>query len=476
MTVLNTPQYRAVVQDGLLVSDFQESLFPELLFRAEATASDWGEQEGDSKIFTGDGPIPVTTAPVAPMAEPEVVDYDREQWVAQLHRWGKTKPTHVPTSVHAAMNLLIRDTKALGKHAGQTLNRIVRNRLYNACLSGHTVADGAQSGVTTLRVKRLNGFTRARRPDLTTGSPVRFDPVSVNNPLQIKVNQNTGSATSTTVVGFTPDFPNDEIGPGTLTLSAAVTVLDRASVVADTATAIRRAGGGYRVDEIGATDKLAFSDLYNAIARLSSMDVPRCADGYWHGHLTPNAKAQIFADPEFRQINESMPEGLAYSQFAFKRALGGIWFENNENPQAGLNVNIPNGSTDGATLDQYHPAREDFAGELYPSGTPTNAVGSIDRTLILGGGWIKEYYVDQDKYTTEAGTNARISEMPQVTDGAVKVMAERVLLIQLAPRDKWQEVVDQSWKFTGDFVARTDAATGDAAVYKRGIVIEHIKT
>ncbi len=472
MTILDTPTYRKLVQDNLITAKFEGALFPKMLFRSEAMEEEWGDQTGDSKVFTGNGLIPVRTASVAPLAEPPLLGYGREQWTAQMRKYGIGIDTHTPTSAAAAVKLVVEDVEALGKNAGQTINRLVRQVLFNAGLSGHTVADGTQGPSTTIRVKRLNGFTRARRPDLAAGSPVRFDPVSANNPLPIKYTNTLAS--SVNVIGFTPDFAGDEIGPGTITTSAAISVTDRDAIVADTSTLIRRSGGGNRIDDLGASDLLVFSDLRTVLARLANMDVPQHSDGFFHGHMSPISKNQIFGDNEWQRLNESLPDGLAYSEFVIGKKLGAIWYENNENPQL-HNVSIANGSTDGATGDNYNPALESFAGELFPNGTPTGAAGKVQRVLVTGGQFLREYYVDQDAYITEAGVNGRISEMPRTQSGGVQIMAQRVKLIQRAPQDRWQEVVSQAWRFVGDFVARTDAASGDGRYIKRCAIIEHIE-
>jgi hypothetical protein len=472
MTILDTPTYRNLVQDNLITAKFEAALFPKLLFRSEAKEEEWGDQTGDSKVFTGNGLIAVTTAEIQPLADPEVAGYGREQWTAQMRKFGKSIDTHTPTSAAAAVKLMVEDVEALGKNAGQTINRICRLRLFNAALSGNTVVDGASGPSATVRLKRLNGFTRARRPDLVAGSPVRFDTVSASNPLPIKWGNTL--ANSNTVIGFTPDFPGDEIGPGTVTLASAVTVADRDAFVADTATYIRRSGGGNRIDDLGASDVLVFADLRAVLARLANMDVPMHADGFYHGHMSPISKNQIFADNEWQRLQESLPDGLAYSEFTIGKKLGCVWYENNENPQL-HNVNIPNGSTDGATGDQYTPLRESFAGELFPNGTPTAAAGKVQRVLVTGGEFLREYYVDQDSYITEAGVNGKISEMPRTGSGSVQLMAQRIKLIQRAPQDRLQEIVSQSWRFVGDFVARTDAATGDGRYIKRAAAVEHIE-
>lgn len=471
-TILDTPQYRALVQENRIVAEFQDALFPKLIFRSECEDEEWGEQQGDSKIFTGEGIMPVTTAPVAPLSDAPVASYGREQWMATINRYGKSLDSHAPTSAAAAVKTILRDVKKLGENAGQTLNRICRDKLMNAGLSGHTVADGAQGPTTTIRVKRLNGFTRARRPDLPAGAAVRFEPVSANNPLPIKYGN--ALASSTTVVGYTADFPGDEIGPGTITTSGAITVADRDAIVADTATWIRRSGGGNRVDDLGNTDVLTLADLRAVLSRLSNMDVPRHGDGYYHGHLDPTSNNQIFGDNEWQRLNETLPEGFAYTNFALGRRLGCIWLDNNQCPQI-ENVNLPNGSTDGATGDNYNPALEAYAGDFYPNGTPTNAAGKVHHVIVTGGGGLKEYYVDQDAYMTAAGVAGKISDMPQDKTGDVTIVVERVKLIQQAPKDRFAENVPQTWKFVGDHVFRTDAATGDGRYYKRVGLVQHIE-
>lgn len=455
--ILQTPQMRQLVQENALDRFFADGLYPQQLFRAEAEEEKWEANVGDNKTFTGKGLMKPRLRPLQPGQDPTPHDYKLEQWTAEQHKYADTIDTHLPSAVAAAVNKLTEDLKTLGLNAGQTLNRLPRNKLYNSAGAGWTVADGAQNAVTTLRVKRLNGLTRARRPDLTTGSPVRYDLVSANNPLPITVVQTVGGAVDRNVTGFTPDTPGDELGPGTITISSAVTVADRDAVYASTRTYVVRSGGGNATDALtGGTDILHLSDIRSAVARLRGVDVMPTGDGTYHMHVDPTGESQLYADNEFQRLNISLPEGMAYRDFAITRILGCTVYRNNECPQV---LNVDGASS--ATFSQDDP----FAGELYANGATTGA--KVHRALVIGGGALKEYYVDQNAMITEAGIAGRVETGARVVNNGIEMDVQRIHIIMRQPQDRLQEIVAQTWKFQGDWVCRTDGATGDAAAYKR---------
>lgn len=463
-TILQAPEIRSLVQDNILERAFHDALFPRLLFRGEASPVMWPANVGDRMIFTGAGLIPPKLKPLSPGVDPVPSSFGAEQWEAQLQQYGDAIDTHMPTSIAAIANLFLRNAQQLGLSAGMTMNRLVRNKLYNAALAGHTVADGAQTAVTTLRVKRLNGFTRARRPDLSTGSPVRFDTVSANNPLPIKIYDNAGPAeVSRSVVGYTPDTAGDEVGPGTITLSGgAVTVSDRAYVISTPRTYLVRVGGGNKVDDVGSSDLLRLSDIRQAVARFWQMNVPEHADGYFHAHLDPTSQAQIFADQEFQRLLTSLPDYYMYRQFALGVLLNTVFFRNSECP---LPETVTGGATGAFSQD------DNFAGELYNNGNASTGV-KVHRTLLCGQGFIHEYHQDLGALVTEAGLTGRVAE-PRITNNGIEVNADRVQLIIRSPLNRLQDVVSTAWKFIGDWPVRTDAMSGDSAYFKRALVIEH---
>lgn len=459
-TIMQSPDIRALVQDGILERAFHDALFPRLLFRGEATPVIWPANVGDSMVFTGVGLIKPKMRPLTPGTDPAPSSYQSEQWVAQLQQYADSIDTHMPTSIVAIANLFLRNAQQLGLSAGQSLNRIPRNRMYNAALSGWTVADGAQSAVTTLRVKRLNGFTRARRPDLSAGSAVKFDTVSTNNPLSIHV-YSSGADAVRSVTGFSPDTAGDETGPGTLTLDSAVTVLDRAYVYAADATGIVRVGGGLKVDDVGSSDLLRLQDIRQAVARFWQMNVPEMPDGRFHCHLDPTSQAQVFQDQEFQRLLTALPDYYMYRQFAIGELLNCVFFRNSECP---VPETVEGGLT--ATFNQDDP----FAGELFNNGATSGV--KVHRALFVGQGAMHEYYQDLGQLITEAGITGKVGE-PQITNNGIEVFSDRIQLVIRSPLNRLQDMVATSWKFIGDWPIRTDATTGDTARFKRVVSIEH---
>ena len=460
-TILQDPTIRGLVQDNLLERTFHDALFPRLLFRGEAAPVLWPANVGDQMVFTGAGLIPPKMKPLTPGVDPTPSSFSAEQWTAILNQYGDTIDTHMPTSIAAIANLFLRNAQQLGLSAAQSLNRLVRNRLFNAAESGWTVADGAQSAVTVLRVKRLMGFTRARRPDLPAGSPVRFDQVSSNNPLPIIVRNTTPADQAVNVIGYSPDTPGDEIGPGSITLDASVTVADRAYVYATNASYVVRVGGGFKVDDIGSSDLLRLSDIRQAVARFWQQNVPEHPDGFFHCHLDPTSQAQVFADQEFQRLLTSLPDYYMYRQFALGVLLNTVFFRNSENP-------VPETVTGGltATYDQ----NDNFGPELYNNGTTSGV--KVHRALFVGQGFIHEYYQDLSALITEAGLTGRVGE-PRITNNGIEVFSERIQLILRSPLNRMQDVVAASWKFIGDWPVRTDVTTGDKAAFKRAVIIQH---
>lgn len=456
-TIIQAPEIRALVQENILERAFHDALFPRLLFRGEATPQLYPANVGDSMVFTGTGLIKKKQRPLSPGTDPTPSSFQSEQWTAQIQQYADSVDTHMPTSIAAIANLFLRNAQQLGLSAGQTLNGVVRNRMYNAALSGHTVVDGTQGSSVSVRVKRLNGFTKARRPDLALGSAVRFDAVSTNNPLAITI-----AGAPASVVGFTPDTPGDEIGPGILTLAAVSGgVTDRDAVLADDRTRVVRVGGGDSVDAIGSSDLLKLSDIRAAVARFWQQNVPEQPDGRFHCHLDPTSQAQIFADTEFQRLLTSLPDYYMYKQFAIGELLGTVFFRNSENP---LPETVEGGDTATFDLD------DDFAGELFAGGAPGGVVAH--RPLFVGQGLIHEYYQDLQLLLTEAGVTGRTGE-PSITNNGIEVMTDRIQLLIRSPLNRLQDLVSTSWKFIGDWPVRTDVTTGDVARFKRVLVIEH---
>lgn len=451
--ILGTPEVRKIVQEGALERAFHDALFPNVLFRADAVPMPWPAGVGDTYIASAPGLIPPVMAPLTPGRDPEPVSYPMEQWEAQVQQYASTIDTHMPTSIVAIVDLFMRNAHQLGMQAAQTMNRIVRNKMYNAAESGWTVANGAGVASTSLTVKNIAGFTRARS---ASGSKVRFDTVSSSNPLSITV-----GGTAASVIACTPTNTGSEVGPGVLTLASGISWSDRDYVKAIDATELVRVGGGNSVGSIGTTDLPGLADIRSAVAIFRRNNAPVHPDGHFHAHLDPDSEAMILGDPELQRLMTGVPDHFTYQEFALGRMLGVIFLRNNECP-------IPQTvyPYDGTTFS----VNDNFGGELYSDGTISGT--PIHRILLSAMGGIYEYRMDMSGLLTEAGMVGRSGDVHVVNNG-VDITADGVQLIVRAPLNRLQDQVSTSWKFMGDWPCRTDACTGGPGRYKRFSLIQH---
>jgi hypothetical protein len=449
----------------MLERAFHNALYPRLLFRGEAVPQKWTQNIGDNMTFTAEGLLTPDASPLIPGQDPDDAQATFEQYSAQLQQYGKPSiSTFMPNDMVAIAKIFMSNARRLGLAAAQAINNQVRDRMYNAAESGWTVVDGAFSGVATIRVKRLNGLTRARRPDLAAGSPVAFAPVSTNNPLSVHI-FDSGADTVFSIISFLADNPGDEIGPGTITLNTTVTsVLNRAYVKTADRSDLTIVGGGNKVDDVTAVDTPSFTDVRSALTNLQNNNIPVHPDGRFHAHMDPTSQARLYDTPEWQRLNTSLPDFYYYRQYALGEFLGIVFMNDTQCPQSNT---VVGGST--ATFSLQDP----FAPELFGGANAGTVNGvPLHRMIITGMGGIFEYYMDQSALITEAGLNGKTGAF-SITNNGIEVLTERITLIIRAPIDKLQQSVSMSWSLFADWPVRTDASTGDAARYKRFATILH---
>ena len=454
------PQLQDLNQKGLLERAFHDPLYVQLQFRAEALWEEWTEQTGQEFYMTRRGLLKPATTPIQPGQDPPVQQAPYEQWVTRLEPYGTSSNTHMPTSTTANASLLLSDIAGLGLQAGQTMNRVCRNKLFRAYLSGMTVSlTTISTSDTSLRVASLNGFTDL----LLTATNAKPQPVSVTAPLPITIGTG-GSQVAASVIGFIQDNPNDPLGSGTLLLSAAVGVTfgtSRQAVVSAYAPRVIRATPGLSVDSIGPSDGMVLQMAINAVAFLRQAGVAPHEDGYYHGHVSPLANAQFFSDAVFQRLNQSLPEHAIYKEGFIGTISGIMFFMNNE---------APDPTTVEATLTPT------ASGGFYSSDIGAEVINgagtAIGRIIITGRGSLYERSLDASKFVTEAGITGKTGEF-DVINNNIKILTERIQLILRAPIDALQQVVTSSWYISTDFPVPSDQlATSGKQRYKRAIVLE----
>lgn len=407
--------------------------------------------------MTRPGLLRPVTRPIAPGTDPQPQTVAYEQWIARLCRFAGTIDTHIPTSAVSNADQFIRNIHQLGLQAGQSLNRIPRNELFKAYLSGQTLTVAATAAPdTTIRVASLNGFTDV----VQKGQQVRPQPVSSANPLPITISGATGPHN---VIGFVPDNADDPFGPGTLQLDAAVgaVLAARAVVLSSARPRVLRSGGGDSVDAIGAGDVFQLQDAINAVNVLRKNNVPPHEDGFYHAHIGTEGNSQVFTDPAFQRLNTALPDHVYYQE-AFIGTIAGIaFFLNTESPDP-LN-----------TGDRTATGTSAFYSEDVGAETTNESGINVGRILVTGRGSIYERWLDESKhYVTEAGITGKTGEFTVVNNG-IEVLTERIRLILRAPINRLQDQVAATWSISTSFPIPSDATSGGPERFKRALVIEH---
>lgn len=452
------PSILQLVQTGLLERAFHDSLFPSLLFRAEAQFEEWDTNSGTELFMTRPGLLAPITKALAAGTDPTPQSVSYEQWIARLDRFSGTIDTHMPTSAVSNSDQFLRNVQQLGMQAGQSLNRIPRNKLFTDYLSGQTCLTAVTAAVDlSIRVSSVNGFTDV----ITKGVQVRPTPVGTSSPLTITV-MNGATPIVRNVIGVDLDNPNDPNGPGTLFLSAAIGAIVpvRSAVLSSAKPRVMRSGGGNNVDAIGASDIFQLQDAIQATNWLRRNNVPPHEDGTYHAHISTDGNNQIFTDPAFQSLNRSLVDGERYQEAFLGKIAGITFYMNNECPDQ-FNAGA---RTATGTLAAYS---EDIGAET------TNEQGvNIGRIIVTGRGALYEKGLDESAYVSEAGIQGKIGDF-QIVNAGVDVSTERIKLIVRAPVNRLQDTVSTSWSITTSFATPSDVTAGGAERFKRAVCIEH---
>jgi len=450
------PQLATIIQDNTLERIFKDSLFPRLLYRMEVQADKWAANIGERMSFTKAGRLTVNTTPLTPGSDPTPSAYQFEQWVAEAAQYGNTLDTHMPTSAVALAPKVVKDAQQLGLNAGETLNILVRDRLFRAYLGGNTVTFAAASlGDTQIQVASLNGFTES----LLNGVPV-----AVNSGAPINVTfGGVSPPAANTVIAATPNDPNVPFGPGVLTLGAALSANlgARVAVWAGTRSNIIRVGNGESVDAITGTNIMTLQTIINAVAALRSNNVPPHPSGYYHCHLNTSAMSQLYQDAAWQTLHTALPDSVPYKDLVIGTMAKCYHYENTESPNSSNSGTLTSSGAGSSFVSS------NIGGELI-----NNTGIEIARCIITGAGSIYEKYIDESAYMSEAGTTGKIGKF-SVTNNGVQIMTERIRYIMRAPLDRLQQTVAQTWSWSGDFPVPSDVLTGSSARYKRAIILEH---
>jgi hypothetical protein len=170
-----------------------------------------------------------------------------------------------------------------------------------------------------------------------------------------------------------------------------------------------------------------------AVVRLRKMNVPTVG-GYYTAHIPPDTEGELFADSDFKQALQGRQDSPVWRDLSIGRFSGIDWVRNNEVPTVTSNT--------GVTV--FRPL---VVGAGAVVAAPFEGIGD----LLAGSG-------------VEDVPSIRMVEAAPTT---------QVALIVRPPQDRLQQNISTSWAYTGDFGVPSDSQTGDAALYKRAVLVEH---
>ncbi|MFG3585130.1 hypothetical protein [Streptomyces sp. NPDC047990] len=406
---------QAILENGMLDRVFKDALTPEFLFPQIADAEPWQGNLGDTKTFTRKGLLTPASTPVTG-SDPSASTYTVEQWSVTMDQYANSMDTNMLGSAMALASKFLADIENLGINAGQSINQAARNKLYKAYSGGRTWCTTAGSSDSSIVVASTDGFETV----LVNGVPT---PVSGASPLNVTI-----GGTANTVTGVNTSTK-------TLTLGTArVDALGDAVVAANAPVSIRATGNS--AYDLSTANVVTFANFRAAVARLRKMAVPTLG-GYYVAHIDPDTEAQLFSDSDFKQALQGRIDSPVYQDLSIGRFAGIDWVRNLEAPT------IANGGS---------------AGTL-----------TVHRPIVLGGNALMAAPFEGANNLL-AGTG--VEDVPEVRTIQAAPSVNVTLLIR-PPQDRLQQVVGSTWSWVGDFGVPSDAGSGDAALYKRGVVIEH---
>lgn len=424
-----------ILQPGFLIRFMEQALYTQLAYRDAYIPFETPVHLGQSFTFTRKGLLPVvqsaltrpTNSDLTSGLTPQVSG--KEQYTVVMSEYAQPVETNMLSSAGSIVDLYRENAEDLGLNAGQSLDIQARRRLFLAYNGGRTYVTAAAGPVTTVTVRNVAGF------DFIYTNGVQLT-TSVSNPHPVTITQS-GTPATRNITAVTPGSLNttEDTVPGTVTLDASVTVILGDSMISSFAPDSIRPNNRTTAFNLTSTDVMTLQHLMEASGRLRAKAIPKHDDGYYHAVLDSMQVVQLWNDPAFQRMYQSLPESEEFRQGMVGVAGGIKIFESQQTP-SGNNV---------AT-------------------TPLK----VNRAIVTG----KEVgfearYAGISKWLAMSGLSAT---------GTIMFSPDtHVALIVRTPLDTLQQVITNTWSFIGDWVATTDSLTnfgGSSAYYKRGVVIE----
>jgi hypothetical protein len=434
MPISNFPAaLQPAIQQGFLAREFQSGLESQITYRAVADREIFANAVGETITKTRRGLKAPVTTPLNPSANTNLDNgltpsgWTIEQYSLGIDMYGDTMDLNMVTTRVGIASQFLQNAYVNGTQALQSLDRVARNKLFGAYLSGNTrVRTTLGAPATTVSVDDIRGFQYV---------PVNgvMVPVSGTNTLTVVF----ANGNSYTLTGVAADGSNVSTAPqgisGTLTFSGNVTVGDATagnSVIASNAASVLRPNGRLSTSAIVAGDLLTMQDLLAGVTVLRNNRVPTIG-GLYNFYADNSQLKGLFKDADFKLLYQGQYGSTAYQTGQVMELMGLRIIPTVESPQQSLGgVNVHRG-------------------------------------IMCGQGALIE-----GDYEAIAHSDIGIEEgLIEMIDGVAMVTRE--------PLDRLKQIIAQSWYWIGGFAVPTDVTanqniipTATNSVYKRAVIIE----
>lgn len=445
MPINNLPAgLQSAIQLGYLERAFQESLQSKLIYSQIADEEPFDTKIGETLTKTRQGLKVPVTIPIDPTTNTNFDNglspstFSVEQYTMTIDQYGDAADLNEVTSRVAIVPLFMRTQRTNAIQAGQSIDRLCRNALFNTYNGGNTwVTETLSIPGDTIKVDDVRKFNEIS----VVG---KMEPVSIAHPRSVLVGSHYYNLISVSLDVVNTSLLAAQGGKsGTLTFATNVTVADgtiKKPVIAKYSPVILRPNARPTYTDLISTDTLTLRAIRDAVAILVNNNVPTFSNGHYRLYLDRDTMNGLYLDQQFKEIFYARYQSEEFQENKIGSISGVDFFETTEAFQ-----------------------------QDYDTGS---SILRVHRPILCGSGaLIKGNY---------SGTEEAINE--KKSDGAENVIVRTVDNVAYAirpPLDRLGQIYSLAWYWIGGFAVPTDVLitkdiipTSTESYYKRAVVFE----
>ncbi|MDE2024856.1 MAG: DUF4043 domain-containing protein, partial [Patescibacteria group bacterium] len=444
------------IQQNFLERAFVEALLNVLAYREIADKEVFPGRIGDTITKTRVGLMIPNIVPLNPNTNTNLDNglspqqYSDEQYTLAVYQYPQLAPDiNLIDDETTIAAFAMKNAENLGIAQATALDRIARNALFQAYMSGNTVLTQSLTN-TVQNVDDTRGFQTV----VVNGS---VQPVSNTNQLPVFVN-----GVLNYVVAYTNDATNISSAAstggtsGTITLASSVTGTAGQTVIGQFAPLIIRPNARTSTAAIQSTDLLNMTVILAAVSQLRNNAVPKIRGAY-NLYLNSTSMNELFQDPEFQILNR----GVSTRDPVYENAWVYEMF---------LDV-------------RFIMTTETFV-QLPQASAPVAVAQTIQRPIICGAGCLVEGMftrgLDAIKNMNSKLGVGDMQTFPTVYNVLGEEFSKQGFYMYMRPPlDRLAQIISQSSNYIGGFTVPTDVTTNPSiiptasnAYYKRAVIIE----